>query len=183
MKKFLFGLIALFLAFNASAVNVAAESASDIEDIGVVAGATEKKTKNKTKAGESYTKDELKQMACMIYCEAGNQCYAGKLAVGIVIKNRMESKRFPNTIKGVLTQPYQFTPARSGVYQRALSTYSKTGFKSGAQYKSCLKAAKDALSGNKTVKVNGKKRSMKGYYFFSRSLSGCRLQIQAHQFK
>nr|MCR4717743.1 cell wall hydrolase [Lachnospiraceae bacterium] len=118
-----------------------------------------------------------------IYCEAGNQCYAGKLAVGIVVMNRVESKVFPNTIKGVLYQPYQFTPARTGALSSAMSTYNKTGFKSNATYKQCLKAAKEALSGSKSVTLKGKKKSLKGYHFFSRYVAGCRLVIQDHQFK
>lgn len=140
--------------------------------------------KKKMKKGNvvTYSKQELRYMATIIYCEAGNQSYAGKLAVGIVVKNRMESKKFPNTIKGVLYQRYQFTPTRNGALNRALKTYDKNGFKT-KEYSSCLKAAKEALSGVKTVKVGGKTRNMKGYYFFSRYVSGCRLKIGAHMFK
>ncbi|MDD5948479.1 MAG: cell wall hydrolase [Lachnospiraceae bacterium] len=140
--------------------------------------------KKKMKKGNvvTYSKQELRYMATIIYCEAGNQSYAGKLAVGIVVKNRMESKKFPNTIKGVLYQRYQFTPTRNGALNRALRTYDKNGFKT-KEYSSCLKAAKEALSGVKTVKVGGKTRNMKGYYFFSRYVSGCRLKIGAHMFK
>jgi hypothetical protein len=65
----------------------------------------------------------------------------------------------------------------------ALRKYDKTGFKTGSAYKSCLKAAKEALSGQKKVVVGGKTRNMKGYYFFSRYVSGCRLRIGAHMFK
>lgn len=142
-----------------------------------------KKTVKKKKGSASaYTKKELRYMAAIIYCEAGNQSYAGKLAVGIVVKNRMESKKFPNTIKGVLYQKYQFTPARNGALSSALKTYDKNGFQT-KNYSSCLKAAKEALSGVKTVTVKGKQRNMKGYYFFSRYVSGCRLKIGAHMFK
>ncbi len=139
----------------------------------------EKKIVGKT---GKYTKAELRYMAAIIYCEAGNQSYAGKLAVGIVVKNRMESKSYPKTIKGVLYQPYQFTPARNGMLSKALKTYDKNGFKT-KYYKDCLKAAKAALSGEKTVQVGGNTKSMKGYLFFSRYVSGCRMKIGAHMFK
>lgn len=148
--------------------------------------AVKKAAKKKKKAGAekpAYSKKELRYMAAIIFCEAGNQSYAGKLAVGIVVKNRMESKKFPNTIKGVLYQSYQFTPARNGALNRALKTYDKNGFKTKKYYRDCLKAAKEALSGVKTVKVKGKQKNMKGYHFFSRYVSGCRLKIGSHMFK
>lgn len=145
-------------------------------------GTSKSNAKVKKGSATAYTKSELRYMATIIYCEAGNQSYAGKLAVGIVVKNRMESKRFPNTIKEVLYQRNQFTPTRNGALNRALKVYDKNGFKKGA-YASCLKAAKKALSGEKTVTVKGKKKNMKDYYFFSRYVSGCRLKIGAHMFK
>ena len=143
-----------------------------------------KKKNAKLKKGSSntYSKNDLRYMASIIYCEAGNQSYAGKLAVGIVVKNRMESNRFPNTIKGVLYQRKQFTPTRNGALNNALRIYDKNGFQTKT-YRSCLKAAKESLSGVKSVKYNGKNRNMKGYYFFSRYVSGCRLKIGAHMFK
>ena len=141
-----------------------------------------KKKKIKKGSASVYSKEELRYMATIIYCEAGNQSYAGKLAVGIVVKNRMESKEFPNTIKKVLYQRNQFTPTTNGSLNRALKVYDKNGFKKG-EYASCLKAAKQALSGEKKVTINGKKKNMDDYYFFSRYVSGCRMKIGAHMFK
>lgn len=143
---------------------------------------TKKSQKTKKGSAKAYTKKELRYMASIIYCEAGNQSYAGKLAVGIVVKNRMESKRFPNTIKGVLYQKNQFTPTRNGALNKALKVYDKNGFKT-KKYSSCLKAAKESLSGVKTVTINNQKKNMKGYHFFSRYVSGCRIKIGAHMFK
>lgn len=128
-----------------------------------------------------YSEEELKYMASIIYCEAGNQPYAGKLAVGIVVKNRMESSRFPNSIKGVLTQRGQFGPASNGSLSRTVSRYEKGSFQ-GAMEKECIRAAKEALSGVKTVSYSGEK-SLKGFYYFNTRVSGRRLQIAAHQFK
>ena len=53
---------------------------------------------------KTYSDSDLKRMAAIIYCEAGNQSYAGKLAVGIVVMNRKRSSSFPNTVSGVLKQ-------------------------------------------------------------------------------
>ena len=49
-------------------------------------------------AKRPYTEKDLKYMAAIIYCEAGNQSYAGKMGVGCVVMNRVKSSRFPNTV-------------------------------------------------------------------------------------
>ena len=49
-------------------------------------------------------------MSSIIYSEAGDQSYAGKKAVGIVIANRVSSRSYPNTLSGVIYQPGQFSP-------------------------------------------------------------------------
>lgn len=63
-------------------------------------------------AEKSYTDNDLKYMAAIIYCEAGNQCYAGKIAVGCVVMNRVKSSSFPNTVLKVIKQRGQFSPVR-----------------------------------------------------------------------
>ncbi|HJC41086.1 MAG TPA: cell wall hydrolase, partial [Candidatus Intestinimonas pullistercoris] len=50
--------------------------------------------------------------------ESGNQPLDGKLAVGTVIMNRVESPLFPNTIYDVIFAPNQFTPAQNGTIHR-----------------------------------------------------------------
>ena len=86
---------------------------------------------------------DVKLMAAIIYCEAGNQSYKGKVAVGAVIMNRIASKRFPNTLKGVIYQKGQFTPAMTGKLDRVL--------KSGNIPSSCYDAAVDAMNGENPV--------------------------------
>ncbi|WP_343208163.1 cell wall hydrolase [Anaerolentibacter hominis] len=116
---------------------------------------SDKKEKKET---VSYTKAELRLMASIIFCEAGNQSYKGKLAVGSVVMNRMNSKRFPDSLKGVIYQPYQFSPVRNGMLKKALASYDAGKFTS-KNHKECIKAAKEALSGE---------NNMPGYLFFSR---------------
>ena len=125
-----------------------------------------------------YKASQLRLMSALIYCEAGNQKYAGKKAVGIVVMNRVSSKDFPNSLKKVIYQRGQFTPTRNGMLNKALAKYDK-----GTLPKSCTKAAKETLNGSKTVKLNGKNVNMKGYLFFSRYVSSPRLSIGSHQFK
>lgn len=82
-------------------------------------------------------------LAALIYCEAGNQPYEGKVAVGAVVMNRVASGRFPNTIEQVIYQRGQFTPAMTGKLARVIA--------SGRIPESCFQAARAALAGETTV--------------------------------
>ena len=82
---------------------------------------------------------DLDLLAALIYCEAGAECYDAQLAVGACVVNRMEHKNYPNTIKGVIYQKGQFTPAGSGKVARILINKKATA--------SCYKAAAAALAG------------------------------------
>lgn len=87
-------------------------------------------------ASESYL------LACIVYCESGNQSYEGQLAVANVVLNRVKSPLFPNTVSEVVYQRGQFTPAFSGSLARVL--------KSGPSAQS-VQAANDALAGNNNI--------------------------------
>lgn len=65
-----------------------------------------------------YNSSDLRMLSSIIYSESGNQVYAGKKAVGIVVMNRVKSSLFPNTVSGVVYQSGQFTPARNGSLSR-----------------------------------------------------------------
>ena len=70
-------------------------------------------------SGDSYyDSDSLYWLSRIINAESGNQPLDGKLAVGTVIMNRVDSPRFPNTIYDVIFAPNQFTPASSGSIYR-----------------------------------------------------------------
>lgn len=133
-------------------------------------------------ACKSYKESDLRLLASIIYCEAGGESYAGKLAVGIVVMNRKSSNQFPNTIKGVIYQKNQFQPVRNGALNKALKRYDSGKFTS-KQEKQCIRAAKEAMDGIKKVTYKSKKINLKGYHFFSRYLRGCRVKIGNHQFK
>lgn len=85
----------------------------------------------------------VRVMAALIYCEAGNQPYKGKVAVGSVVMNRIASPRFPNTFEGVVYQRGQFTPAMSGKLARVLEANRIPA--------SCYEAAIEAIEGAKPV--------------------------------
>lgn len=144
-----------------------------------------KKSKKANKTKEQYTANELRYMTSIIYCEARGESYAGKKAVGIVVMNRIKSKKFPNSIKEVIYQRGQFSPVRNGSLNRALRLYDKqkeNGKMQGAM-KSCMNAAKEALNGSTTIQVRGKNKQMKNYLFFSRYIRNAKYQLGAHQFK
>ena len=105
-------------------------------------GTKDAKTNAQIKAEQQKVSD-VKLLAALIYCEAGNQCYDGKVAVGAVVLNRMESRRFPNTLSGVIYQRGQFTPAMTGKLARVL--------RNGNIPASCYEAAQDALNGDDPV--------------------------------
>ncbi len=142
-----------------------------------------KSTASKKKAKKAkYSKKDLRLMASIINCEAGAESYQGKLAVGIVVMNRVASKSFPNTVKGVIYQKFQFSPVRNGSLNKRLRQYD-AGKTHSKQWKDCISAAKKTLSGQQTIMVGGKTKSLKGYHFFSVTLSGAKFKLGGHRFK
>lgn len=129
-----------------------------------------------------YSARDVKLLASIIYCEAGNQSFAGKVAVGCVVMNRKRSKQFPNTVEKVIRQRGQFSPVAQGKFGRELKKYKAGAYKKGAR-KSCVKAAKAALSGQSHVTFRGRRINMRKYHFFSQRLSHARLRIGGHDFK
>lgn len=74
-------------------------------------------TLGKDMTDHTYTDDDIYWMARIIDAEACGESYRGKLAVGDVIKNRIKSKDFPNTIYGVIFDKkygVQFEPTING---------------------------------------------------------------------
>lgn len=86
--------------------------------------------------------DDVTLLAAIIHCEAGNQCYEGKLAVGAVVCNRVRSGSYPNNIHDVVYQRGQFGPASSGSLAKALQNGVSD---------SCRQAAAEALGGATNV--------------------------------
>ncbi len=140
-----------------------------------------KKIANQKKAAKKKYKKALRLLAAIIYCEAGGQCYAGRLAVAAVVMNRVKSGGYPNTIHGVLWQPYQFGPIRQGKMARELRYYDQGLYKQPERSGS-LKAAKDILAGKYTVVYNGRKIDLKKYHNFNGHLSNAKIRISGHDF-
>ena len=94
----------------ASAAEAAAASADTAKSAAEEAAASAKETASAAASTEVSDSDR-KLLAAIIYCEAGNQSMQGKIAVGNVVLNRVNSRKFPNTISKVIYQKGQFTPA------------------------------------------------------------------------
>lgn len=58
--------------------------------------------------------DDVMLLSRIIHAEAKGEPYLGKVAVGAVILNRMESPAFPNSLSGVLFQPKAFQAVSNG---------------------------------------------------------------------
>ncbi|MDD3206335.1 MAG: cell wall hydrolase [Lachnospiraceae bacterium] len=91
----------------------------------------------------TFSETDRTMLATIIYCEAGGEPYAGKLAVGAVVVNRLLSSVYPDTITGVIYQRKQFSPVGSGRFDLALANGKATS--------SCYQAADEAMQGNTNV--------------------------------
>ena len=64
----------------------------------------------------TYSSNDVTVLAKMIHGEARGESYIGKVAVGAVILNRVEDKKFPNSVYSVCFQPGAFDAVRDGQY-------------------------------------------------------------------
>lgn len=62
----------------------------------------------------SQSNNDLYLLAKCIYAEARGEPYQGQVAIGAVILNRIKSSKFPNTVYGVIYQPWAFTCVNDG---------------------------------------------------------------------
>lgn len=90
-------------------------------------------------SASAVSTSDLTLLSAIIFCEAGGESYAGQVAVGAVVLNRVKSSSFPNSISGVVYQSGQFSPVANGALSRALSN---------GNYRHCTSAAQAALAGS-----------------------------------
>lgn len=73
--------------------------------------------KKMVKKDSAYDYEDLYWLSRIISAEAKGESFTGQIGVGTVVLNRVKSKQFPNTVKGVVfDQKYgtQFTPVANG---------------------------------------------------------------------
>ncbi len=88
---------------------------------------------NNSGSAVSNTND-LNLLARLIYAESRGEPYAGQVAVGAVVLNRVKSSSFPNTVSGVIYQTGAFSVVSDGQINLSPNETAK-------------KAAQDALNG------------------------------------
>jgi len=66
-------------------------------------------------------RDNTYLLARVIEGEAANESFTGKVAVGAVILNRMQSAAFPHSLAGIIYQPGAFESVSNGQYSRPLT--------------------------------------------------------------
>ena len=82
------------------------------------------KKKTTTKKTKKYSQQDLYILSHIIYAEAGGQSWDFQVAVGSVVLNRVKSKKFPNTIRGVVFQKGQYASTWDGNYNKTPSKQS-----------------------------------------------------------
>lgn len=81
-----------------------------------------------------YSSSNVYLLAKLVHAEARGEPYTGKVAVAAIVLNRVKDSRFPNTISGVVYEPWAFTCVQDGQINLEPDTNSK-------------KAAQDAMNG------------------------------------
>ena len=81
-----------------------------------------------------YNSANLDLLARLVNGDARGEPYTGMVSVAAVVLNRVRDSRFPNTISGVIYQPYAFTPVADGQINLAPS-------------ETAMRAAQDATNG------------------------------------
>ena len=80
------------------------------------------------------TESNINLLARIISAEARGEPYAGQVAVGAVVLNRVEHPSFPDTIEGVIYQNGAFSAINDGQFWQPIEA-------------TCYNAARDALNG------------------------------------
>ena len=85
-------------------------------------------------SSSSSTSSDINLWSRIIYSESRGEPYAGQVAVGAVVLNRVKSSSFPNSIAGVIYQSGAFDAVSDGQINLTPNSTAK-------------KAAQDALNG------------------------------------
>lgn len=126
---------------SATAASVKAfQKQNGLEADGVVGFATAKKlfsasAGRKPLSAGAHSDSDLQLLARIISAEARGETYAGQVAVGAVVLNRVNHPSFPDTIAGVVYQPGAFSAVNDGQIGEAVAESSR-------------RAAREALNGS-----------------------------------
>jgi N-acetylmuramoyl-L-alanine amidase len=73
----------------------------------------------------SATASEKDLLARLVRAEAESEPYSGKVAVAVVVLNRVDNETFPNNIHDVIYQSGQFSPVSNGAINKPADADSK----------------------------------------------------------
>lgn len=62
----------------------------------------------------NYNSNDRYLLAKVVHAEARGESYTGQVAIAAVVLNRVRDSRFPNTVSGVIYQPWAFTAVNDG---------------------------------------------------------------------
>ncbi|KKI93153.1 hypothetical protein WQ54_04640 [Bacillus sp. SA1-12] len=89
----------------------------------------EKKEPEQKQPAVTLSNEEKDLFARLVEAEAKGESYEGKVAVAIVVLNRVESPNFPNTVTEVINQvvggTYAFSPVQNGEISKPASAESR----------------------------------------------------------
>ena len=140
--------------YSEQEASYAAEEKQNVESV-LEREEKERRRRERKRREEKRRQEERQILERIVEAEAGDQDLEGRILVANVILNRVHSKHFPDTIKGVVfanrAGRYQFSPVSNGRYYR-VTVSDKT-----------KRAVKQALA--------GKDISKGALYFMCRSAS------------
>jgi N-acetylmuramoyl-L-alanine amidase len=109
-------------------------------NVSIASDVTDERIQYELKEGERLNNAII--LADVMWCEAVSEGRVGMLAIADVVLNRVEDKRYPNTIEEVVHQPWQFECITKG----------RRGNINDYTYREALKLAMDVLDG-KTPRI------------------------------
>lgn len=100
----------------------------------LIPGSRSGQTNPPSRGSYSVSQEEAYLLAQLITAEAAGEIFEGQVAVGAVVLNRVADPRFPNTITGVIYEPWQFEPVTNGTIYNTPDPM-------------CIRAAEAAIAG------------------------------------
>lgn len=91
--------------------------------------------------------NEFRLLSMTVFLEAAGESEEGKIAVANVIANRVADSRYPDTIKGVVHQPWQFSCWNQGPDDIVWRNRRLNGYLESPAYLGSMKAAAGVFFG------------------------------------
>lgn len=100
-----------------------------------------------------YTYEDIRILATTVYYEAGSTTEQLRQYVAQVALNRVADSRFPNTVKGVITQPGQYN-TKYAAMETAQAIKNKDATNGTYNWETCKNSVKQAMMGKVAMPSN-----------------------------